>query len=72
MIFIKRNIMLFLRSSYITATVILCLFIGIYGSFKAYENIRRIGFGEYRSAIEYSDGTLKIFDLCLEINRGKQ
>ena len=45
----------------------MCFFIGIYGSFKAYENIRRIGFGEYRSAIEYSDGNLKIFDLEINI-----
>ncbi len=68
MIFIKKQIKLFFRSAYITATVLLCLFIGIYGSFKAYENIRLVGFGEYRSAIEYKDGILKIFDISIELN----
>ncbi len=68
MIIIKRQIKLFFRSAYITATVLLCLFIGLYGSFKAYENIRLVGFGEYRSAIEYEDGTLKIFDISIELN----
>jgi hypothetical protein len=36
------------------------------GISKAYENIRLIGFGEYRKAIEIEDGKLLFFDF--EIN----
>lgn len=67
MIIIKKKAKLIFKSFYLSFTIFICLFIGIYGSFKAYENIRRIGFGEYRSAIEYHDGNLKIFDLEIDI-----
>jgi hypothetical protein len=46
--------------------VFFCLFIGIYGISKAYENIRLIGFGEYRSAIEVTETEIKIFDYEIE------
>lgn len=67
MIIIKSNIKIFLRTVYISSTVLFCLISGIYGIMKAYEGIRLIGFGEYRSAIEYEDGEIKIFDYVFSL-----
>ena len=58
----KKSTNLFFRSFCISTVILCCLIFGITGIIKAYENIRLIGFGEYRSAIELNDGTLKIFD----------
>ncbi len=62
----SKNFKIFLRSLYISSVVFFCLFIGIYGISKAYENIRLIGFGEYRSAIEVTETKIKIFDYEIE------
>ena len=61
----KRNTKIFLRKFYISAVVTFCLSLGILGIMKAYEGIRLIGFGEYRSAIEIDKGGIKIFDFTL-------
>lgn len=54
---------LYFKSLYISLVLIFCLLFGFIGMAKAYENIRLVGFGEYRSAIEIEDGKLKIFDM---------
>jgi hypothetical protein len=54
---------LYFKTLYISSVVIFCLLFGFIGIAKAYENIRLVGFGEYRSAIEIEDGKLKIFDM---------
>ena len=54
---------LYFKTVYISSVVIFCLLFGFIGIAKAYENIRLVGFGEYRSAIEIEDGKLKIFDM---------
>ena len=41
------------------------MILGILGITKAYEGIRLIGFGEYRSAIQIDEGGIKIFDFNL-------
>lgn len=61
-----KKIKLFLRTFYLSSVILFCCFFILLGSAKAYESIRQVGFGEYRKAIEYSDGVLKLFDL--EIN----
>lgn len=61
----KRSTKIFFRSFYISGVVAFCLLIGIFGIMKAYEGIRLIGFGEYRSAIEIDEGGIKIFDFTL-------
>ncbi len=58
----KRQQTLFFRTVYITSVILFCLFIAFYGIAKAYENIRLIGFGEYRSAVELGDGEFSFFD----------
>ena len=40
----------------------LCLFMGAYGIARAYENTRRIGFGEYKKAVDVDDGGIRILD----------
>ena len=52
----------FIRKTYISAVVSSCILFGFCACCVAYQNIRQIGFGEYRNAIEYKDGTLYIFD----------
>lgn len=48
----------------------LCLITGIAGISAAYENPRRIGFGEYTKAVEIHDGKIKILDFEIDlINR---
>ena len=61
----KKNTRIFFRSFYISGVVAVCLILGIFGIMKAYEGIRLIGFGEYRSAIEIDEGGIKIFDFNL-------
>ena len=61
----KRSTRIFFRSFYISAMVTFCLSFGIFGIMKAYEGIRLIGFGEYRSAIQIDKGGIKIFDFNL-------
>ena len=56
----------FLKTFYISAVTLLCFFIGIYGAAKVYENARLIGFGEYKKAVEFDGGTLRILDFEIE------
>ena len=51
-----------LRTVYITTIIILCIFFGVYGCFSAYKNIRQLAFGEYRDAVEITEGKIKILD----------
>ena len=48
-------------------TAALCLIIGIGGVCAAYENTRRIGFGEYTKAFEIKDGKIKILDFEITV-----
>ncbi len=68
MIIIKKSTKTFFRTVYISSVVVFCLTAGFYGCAKAYEGIRRIAFGEYRSAIEYKEGKLEFFDFELPLD----
>ena len=57
----------FLKTFYISAVTLLCFFIIIYGPAKVYENARLIGFGEYKKAVEFDGGTLRILDFEIEL-----
>ncbi len=57
----------FFKSFYISAVTLLCFFISIYGTAKVYENARLIGFGEYKKAVEFDGGTLRILDFEIEL-----
>ena len=62
----KRSTVIFFRSFFISSTVVFCLILGFFGITKAYEGIRLVGFGEYRSAIEIDEDGIKIFDFTLK------
>lgn len=57
----------FFKSFYISAVILLCLFIGFCGTAEAYENMRLIGFGEYKKAVEIDGNVLRILDFEIEI-----
>ncbi len=59
----------FIRKMYISAVVSSCILFGFWSACVAYSNIRKVGFGEYRSAIEIESGKIQIFDF--EINLRK-
>lgn len=50
-----------------SSLILFCLLFGFFGMAKAYENTRQIGFGEYKKAVAYEDGVLRIFDFELPI-----
>ena len=62
----KKQTKTYLRSFYISLIVIMCLDFGWLGVSAAYENTVRIAFGEYRSAIEISDDTIRILDFVIK------
>ena len=62
----KRNTRLFFRSFFVSSVVAFCLIVGFFGITKAYEGIRLVGFGEYRSALEIDEKGIKIFDFTLK------
>lgn len=64
--FKNKKIKIYLRSFGLTAVIIFCLTFTIWGSANAYEGIRQVGFGDYSSAFEFKNGTLRLFDF--EIN----
>ena len=61
----RERVKLFLRTVYISSVIVFCVLLGLLGTAKAYENIRLIGFGEYRSAIELKDGKFSFFDFSI-------
>ncbi len=64
----KTNTKIFWRTVKYTSVWILAFAILIYGICKSYLQIRRIGFGEYKNAVEYKDGVLSVFDFEIVIN----
>ncbi len=62
----KKDIKRFLRTFYLSSVLLLCLILGITGIFLAYENTMITGFGEYKKAVEISDGFLRILDFTLD------
>ena len=52
----------FWRSLLVTSAVLLCIFGGLSSAGKAYENTLQVGYGIYRSAFQWEDGHLRLFD----------
>jgi hypothetical protein len=57
---------LFIRASILTAVVLLCSTAVFLGICKSYEEIRRISFGEERSAVFIGKDHIRILDLVIE------
>ena len=63
----KRNTKVYFRTFYLSSVLILCLIFGFMGVALAYENTVQTAFGEYKKAIEFSDGSIRIFDLVINL-----
>lgn len=61
-----KKIKIVLKSFYISSLIVFCFLFGFLGIAKAYEGIRKIGFGEYRSAVEFNQDSFKFFDFIIE------
>ncbi len=64
----KKQLKIFFRSFLISSIIVFNIIFGFFGISKAYENIRLIGFGEYRKAIEIENGKLLVFDFEIDFN----
>lgn len=64
----KRQIKIFFRSFFVSSIIVFNIIFAFLSISKAYENIRLIGFGEYRKAVEIKDGKLLFFDLEIDFN----
>ena len=64
----KKRTKIFFRSFIISFIVVFNMIFGFLGISKAYEQIRLIGFGEERKAIQIEDGKLYFFDFELNLN----
>ncbi len=62
----KGSLNVFLRSFYLSLSVILCLLILFFGICKAYENTTRIAFGKTKSALDISKDGIIILDFEIE------
>ncbi len=62
----KQDIQVFWRSLRISSIIIFCLFIGLYGASKAYENTLKIGFGKEQRTVEFSEDGVRIFDFTIK------
>ena len=58
----KENTRIFWRSVRLSAVWMLCFCILVIGIFESWVQIRRIGFAEYKNAVDYKDGVLQILD----------
>ena len=61
----KQELRAFIRSFFITAVLLGCLFGGIYSAAKAYENTLSAGFGREEKAFSLTEDGIRIFDFML-------
>lgn len=63
----KRSIKVFARSFYISCVIIFCIVAGAVGIARAYQNTVSTRYGQYKKAIEFKDGHLRILDYEIEM-----
>ena len=61
----RNKITVFLRTMTITTVIMICLIFAILSICKIYENIRYIGYGEYKNAIEITEENIRILDFTI-------
>jgi len=61
----KNKIKVFLRTMVIATVVIICFIFAFLSICKIYENIRYIGYGEYKNAIEITEENIRILDFTI-------
>ena len=58
---------LFFKSFYLSLVIAVCFLFFCFGIGKTYENIRLIGFGEYKEAVEITSTSIRILDFEYEL-----
>ena len=61
----KEKLKIFLRTAVLGTVISLSLILGGLSVFKAYENIRFVGFGEYKKAVEITENSIRILDFTI-------
>lgn len=61
----KKSTEKYLRTVYVSAVVVFCLIVGIFGINKAYESMTLIGNGAKQSIIEINEFGIKIFEYTI-------
>ena len=56
----------FLRKMYLSTVISSCIIFGIAAICVSYSRIRRIGFGEYRNAVEITREEIRLFDYTIK------
>lgn len=56
----------YLRVFYISFVITICIMFGWLGVATAYENTVRTAYGEYKNAVEISDGSFRILDFTVK------
>lgn len=65
----KKKTNVFLRSFMLSGTLVVCIFIMFCGTAKAYENTVKNSTGEYRKAVSFSGGVLRILDFEINVEK---
>ncbi len=65
----KKKIKIFLRSFILSGTLIICVFIMLFGTAKAYENTVKNSTGEYKKAVSLEGGVLRILDFEINVEK---
>ena len=58
----KTSTRLFWKSALWTGVVLTLVLTGVYAVGESWRQMQRIGSGEYKTAVEYHDGLLRILD----------
>lgn len=61
----KKQIKTFLRTTAVSSVIIACVFFSLFAFCEIYENIRYIGYGEYKNAIELTEDGIRILDFVI-------
>ncbi len=61
----KKSTEKYLRTVYVSAVVVFCFIVGIFGINKAYESMTLIGNGAKQSIIEITEDKIKIFEYII-------
>ena len=65
----KESTKIFIRTVKLTSVWLVCFIIIIFGICESYTQLRRIGFGEYKNAVEYNNGVFRILDFLIDTKR---
>ena len=61
----KNKIKVFFRTMTVTTVIVICLIFAALAVCEIYENIRYIGYGEYKDAIEITEENIRILDFTI-------